>query len=195
MPKVGMEPIRRRQMIDATMACILQDGVGKASMQRIARHAGITSGLIVHYFDDKDGLLEAVYRDLYRRLGAETQRRLLNAKSPAQRLKEILDAQVCDEMLQPEVVATWCAIYTKIPEKPALARLERLYERRLKSNLVHALRQLGLSRQEATEISEELMSLIDGLWLNLANRIGLQAENARRILNRYLKHRVPVLEI
>ena len=190
-----MEPIRRRQMIEATMACILQDGVGKASMQRIARHAGITSGLIVHYFDDKDGLLEAVYRDLYRRLGAETLLRLRRAKSPAKRLKAILDAQVCDEMLRPEVVATWCAIYTKIPEKPALARLERLYERRLNSNLVHALRQLGLSRREATEIAEELMSLIDGLWLNLANRIGLQAANARRILYRYLKHRVPALEV
>ena len=194
MPKVGMEPIRRRQMIDATMTSILEDGIGKASMQRIARRAGLTSGLIVHYFDDKDGLLEAVYRDLFRRLGADTLQRLRKAEIPAERLLALLEAQVSDEMLRPEVVATWCAIYAKIPEIPALARLERAYERRLTSNLVHVLRQLGHTREAATEISEELMSLIDGLWLNLANRISLEPEDARRILFRYLYHRVPSLK-
>ena len=36
MPKVGQEPIRRQQMIEATMACIRDEGVNRATMQRIA---------------------------------------------------------------------------------------------------------------------------------------------------------------
>lgn len=72
MPKVGMEPVRRRQVIDATMECIHKEGMARTSLQRIARYAGITSGLILHYFDGKEGLFEAVYRDLYQRLATET---------------------------------------------------------------------------------------------------------------------------
>ena len=193
MPKIGMEPIRRRQMIAATMACIHQDGISKASMQRIARRAGLTSGLIVHYFDDKDGLLEAVYRDLYRRLGEDVRSRLRTARRPAERLIAILEAQVSEEMLKPEIVATWFAICAKIPETPVLRRLEHIYDKRLQSNLLYALKGLDLDNEDALGITEELMALIDGLWLNLANPISLTPDKAREILFRYLKVRLPQL--
>lgn len=191
MPKVGQEPIRRQQMIEATMACIREEGVTRATMQRIARRAGLTSGLIVHYFADKSGLLEAVYRELYRRLGEATRTRLAKATTAFERLDAILDAQLSEEMLRPDITATWCAIYALIPENPALARLERAYERRLASNLTVALRGIGLPKATAADVAEELMSLIDGLWLNLANRIGLTPARAQAILRRYLDSRAP----
>lgn len=191
MPKVGQEPIRRQQMIEATMACIREEGVTRATMQRIARRAGLTSGLIVHYFADKSGLLEAVYRELYRRLGEATRTRLSKAATPREKLDAILDAQLSDEMLRPEIAATWCAIYALIPENPGLARLERAYERRLSSNLTVALREIGLPKAAAADVTEELMSLIDGLWLNLANRIGITPARAQAILRRYLDSRIP----
>lgn len=193
MPKVGQEPIRRQQMIEATMACIREEGVNRATMQRIARRAGLTSGLIVHYFTDKAGLFEAVYRELYRALTEVTRKRLDAAKTPAEKLNAILDSQLCDEMLQPDVMATWCALYSLVPESPDLARLERAYERRIESNLIAALRELGLPKTESINITEELMSLIDGLWLNVSNRIGVTPAKARAILRRYVSIRIPVI--
>lgn len=193
MPKVGMEPIRRRQVIDATMACILEEGMSRASMQRIARRAGITSGLILHYFDDKNGLFEAVYRDLYRRLGEETLQRLKQAATPTERLYAVMEAQVSDEMLQPQTVATWFAICAKIPEIPELARLERANARRLTSNLVYTLKQIGLSRSDSADIAEEFMALIYGLWLSLANRTPITPQKARDILLRQIRARLPQL--
>jgi transcriptional repressor BetI len=193
MPKVGQEPIRRQQMIEATMACIREEGVNRATMQRIAKRAGLTSGLIVHYFTDKAGLFEAVYRELYRAHQDQIQKRLVKAKTPAERLNALLDAQLCDEMLQPDVTATWIALYALVPDSPVLARLERAYERRLQSNLLSMLQDIGLSRGEANNVAEELMSLLDGLWFNVANRIGITPAKARAILRRYISIRIPII--
>ena len=69
MPKVGMEPIRRQQLIQATMAAIHEVGLADATIMRIARHAGVSAGIISHYFGGKDGLLEATMRQIQHDLG------------------------------------------------------------------------------------------------------------------------------
>ncbi|MEM7426408.1 MAG: transcriptional regulator BetI [Pseudomonadota bacterium] len=195
MPKLGMEPIRKRQVIEATMRCIHEDGMARTSLQRVARNAGITSGLILHYFDDKEGLFEAVYRDLYKRLAGETVSRLKQSATARERFFAVLEAQVCDEMVEPRVVATWFALAAKAPETPSLARLERANARRMNSNLIHILKRLGLSRVEAAEIAEELLALIYGLWTNLAHKTIADAEAARTVLYRYVRARVPLSEL
>jgi TetR/AcrR family transcriptional repressor of bet genes len=50
MPKVGMQPIRRQQLIEATLTAIDQVGMGDASIALIARLAGVSNGIISHYF-------------------------------------------------------------------------------------------------------------------------------------------------
>ena len=195
MPKLGMEPIRRRQMIDATKACILEEGPSRASLQRIARRIGVTQGLISHYFGERDALFEEVFRDIYRDVARETARRLSRARTPSGRLLAVLDAQISDATLSPEAVATWFAICVKIPHSAVLMRLERIYDRRLASNLAHALKLMGRSPKDAREIAEELVILIDGVWLNLANPVSLPRSRARRILVRNLKARVPELAV
>ena len=64
MPKLGMQPIRRRQLIDATIASIHEDGFANTTISGISRRAGLSSGIVAHYFDDKAGLLEATMRKL-----------------------------------------------------------------------------------------------------------------------------------
>ena len=57
MPKLGMRPIRRRQLVDAAIASIHQYGLGETTIARIAEKAGVSPGIIHHYFADKDDLL------------------------------------------------------------------------------------------------------------------------------------------
>ncbi len=76
MPKVGMQPIRRRQLIDATLATINDVGINDATIAQIARRAGVSTGIISHYFKDKNGLLEATMRDVTRQLREAVARRL-----------------------------------------------------------------------------------------------------------------------
>ena len=46
MPKLGMQPIRQRQLIDATLAAINEVGMHDATVAQIARRAGVSTGII-----------------------------------------------------------------------------------------------------------------------------------------------------
>jgi AcrR family transcriptional regulator len=50
---------RRRQIIDGLRAAILKHGLAEASVQRIAKEAGLPAGLVHHYFESKEDLLIA----------------------------------------------------------------------------------------------------------------------------------------
>ncbi|SRR5258708_36787762 len=57
-PKVVED--RREQIIDAAMLVFSQKGFVRATNKDIAREAGITPGLIYHYFESKEALLTAI---------------------------------------------------------------------------------------------------------------------------------------
>jgi TetR/AcrR family transcriptional repressor of bet genes len=109
----------------------------------------VTPTLILHYFDDKDRVIEAVYRDLYSRLARDTLDRLHQAKTPRARLTAVLEAQVSPGMVSKDVVTAWFALSAIATDKPSLKRMERINAARLVSNLVHALRQLGFDGPDA----------------------------------------------
>lgn len=54
---------RREQIIDAAMRIFAQKGFAKATNKDIAREAGITAGLIYHYFKSKEDLLKVVIEE------------------------------------------------------------------------------------------------------------------------------------
>ncbi|MEK6214827.1 MAG: transcriptional regulator BetI, partial [Vibrio fluvialis] len=66
MPKVGMPDIRKPQLVQATMAVIERVGLHAASIALISREAGVSTGIINHYFGGKHGLLEETMRAILR---------------------------------------------------------------------------------------------------------------------------------
>jgi len=70
-PKVVED--RREQIIDAAMHVFAQKGFSRATNKDIAREAGITPGLIYHYFESKEALLNAI----------------IEGRSPVQAMREI----------------------------------------------------------------------------------------------------------
>jgi AcrR family transcriptional regulator len=57
-PKVVED--RREQIIDAAIRVFSQKGFSRATNKDIAREAGITPGLIYHYFESKEAVLKAI---------------------------------------------------------------------------------------------------------------------------------------
>ena len=75
MPKVGMEPIRRKTLIEAAIAAIHDKGSLDVTISQIARHAGVSQGLAHHYFGSKEALLLAAMRHLLSEYGAAVRMR------------------------------------------------------------------------------------------------------------------------
>nr|ACF98206.1 putative transcriptional regulator BetI [uncultured bacterium 1114] len=187
MPKLGMEPIRRRQLIDATISSIGRYGYGEATVQRISRAAGVSSGIIHHYFGGKDELLEASMRALLAELRREVVERLARATGPRARLEAIVDGNFAPSQFDPPVVAAWLVFWSQARHEPRLARLQRLHQRRLHSNLHHAFAQ-AVSPATATQAAKGLAALIDGLWLSAALSGAQDIDQARAIAHRFLDH-------
>lgn len=72
-PKVVED--RREQIIDAAMRAFSQKGYTRATNKDIAREAGITPGLIYHYFENKEALFKAI-------IESRSPLRLLNSLPP-----------------------------------------------------------------------------------------------------------------
>ncbi|MFC5711582.1 TetR/AcrR family transcriptional regulator [Thalassorhabdus alkalitolerans] len=64
-PKVGMEPIRRKQVIEAAKACMLSKGFDHFSIKDVAEKAQLSTGVIYHYFKNKQDLYVHVLKDSF----------------------------------------------------------------------------------------------------------------------------------
>jgi transcriptional repressor BetI len=192
LPKLGMEEIRRRQLIEATIASIHDVGFSEASVQRIAAKAGVSAGIVHHYFEDKGELLEATLRQLGANLSVSVIRRLRSAKNAGHRLMAVVDGNLGPELFTPEAVSAWLAFWSQVPTHPRLARIQTIIIRRLHSNLVHALRPF-LREPEVQNVAQDLACLIDGMWLRAAlSRRGPDGVDARRAAIDFLTHRLNI---
>lgn len=54
----------REQIIDAAFELFANEGYSKTSIAAVAKKAGISKGLIYHYFDSKKAILEAIFDQL-----------------------------------------------------------------------------------------------------------------------------------
>jgi len=54
------------QLVEVTIDSLAEVGFVGTTLAEIAGRAGVSPGLVAHYFGDKDGLLEATFRTLAR---------------------------------------------------------------------------------------------------------------------------------
>ena len=186
MPKVGMEPLRRRALIDATISAIGERGSLDVTMSEIAGRAGVSSALAHHYFGAKDELLQATMRHLLAELNADTRHALAAARTPRERVSAVIAVNFSDKQFQPETIAAWLAFYVEAQKSTALRRLLRIYAHRLHSNLMSGLTSL-MPRPGADQTAEGIAALIDGLYIRRALKDGTpNAGSAIAIIEDYL---------
>lgn len=186
MPKLGMEPLRRKALIDATISAIGERGSLDVTMSEIAGRAGVSSALAHHYFGAKDDLLQATMRHLLAELGGDTRAALRGAGSGQARVSAVIAVNFSEKQFQPETIAAWLAFYVEAQKAPELRRLLRIYARRLHSNLMSGLDRL-LPRAEAEHTAEAIAALIDGFYIRRALKDGNpNAGSAISIIEDYL---------
>lgn len=60
-----IEEARRRQILALAVEVLAEGGYAHASLARIAKHAGISKGVISYHFDGKDDLMTQVVIQLF----------------------------------------------------------------------------------------------------------------------------------
>lgn len=63
------DPAARQRIVDAALRLVAQHGVPAATMRGIALEAGVSTGAVTHYFDDKADVMSAVLRSNTSQIG------------------------------------------------------------------------------------------------------------------------------
>ena len=169
MPKIGMEPVRRKALVDATLRAVGDHGSLAVTMSEIARHAGVSAALAHHYFGSKERLVLEAIRSLLRQFRADAAAALSAAATPREKVSAVIRVSFHADQFAPETVAAWLAFYSEAQRSEAVRRLLVIYARRLNSNLVASLRAL-CPPADAMRIAEGAAAMIDGLYLRQALR-------------------------
>jgi betaine-aldehyde dehydrogenase len=190
-PSGELEDSRRGQLVAVTVDSLAELGYASSTLAQIAGRAGVSPGLVAHYFGDKDGLLEAAFRSLVRRIGEQVRSRLARAHTPRSRIQAVIDANLAPAEFDQRTGRAWLAFWGQVVHAPRLKRVQRVYQRRTLSNLQHALNQF-LPGEEARSLAYMIAAMIDGVWLRatLSEWTEADSESARALLTAFVDDRL-----
>ena len=158
---------RRAALIEATLRCLRREGRDGLSARRIGAEAGISIGLINHYFPSKDDLVAAAYETLAERQLAM----LLEAAGdgdPVARLRGFIAAYFGPEILDRGVLRAWIVFWAMAFESEAVRaaheRSNGAFQAALRGLLADARGEPGEMPHLAGRATE-LSALLDGLWV------------------------------
>lgn len=162
--------VRRQALIEATARCLAEKGVGGTSVRAICSRAGVSAGLLTHYFDGVDALILATYRDVGEKVSAAMERAVEEAGSdPRERLWAYLSANFQPPVLDPNLLATWISFWSLNKTNPEIAATHAETYGGGRERMEVLLREAAphIPRPAARIAAIGLTAMIDGLWLEL----------------------------
>jgi betaine-aldehyde dehydrogenase len=185
------EDTRRRQLVEVTIDSLAELGYVGTTLAQIALRAGVSTGLVAHYFGDKDGLLDAAFRSLARRVGNQVRARLRQVSTPRGRIQAVIDANLAPEEFEQRTGTAWLAFWGQVLHVESLKRVQSVYQLRMLSNLRSSLKKL-VPADEAQRLAAMIAAMIDGVWLRAALSGWREAdsESARALLTAFVDGRL-----
>lgn len=162
---VGDHAARRAELLAAAISVIAQDGYARASMRKVARQAGCTTGALAYYFADKEELVTAVAQSLFDEFDRllDVRPEVVNIKAGIQRWLDWTTAHASD---------SWLALFQLLAHarhEPAFAAIFQQRYARFRQVLASILEQgqrQGIIRSDipADLLADQLSAISDG-WM------------------------------
>lgn len=162
------EDKRRLALVEATLALVAEGGAKTATVRAIAQRAGVTAGLIRHYFQGKDQLVTAAYRHLMERMTAESTAVLRAAPhDPHARLAAFVAAALKPPVVDPEALILWATFLQETYRDPAMKDTHSQTYLGFRDMLQDLIAALPTQRDEASlrRLAIACTAVIDGLWM------------------------------
>ena len=175
--KRAPEAERRRDLIEATLDCVSEFGLQGTTVRSVAVRAGVTNGLIRHYFAGKDQMIQAAYRETIAGMTRPAEAAVESCDGPAtERLRRFLVASLSPPAIDARTLSLWASFISLIHVDRTMAEIHREGYRGFRdivATLVAAIfKEAGqpLSPRACQRHAFTINAVIDGLWLegNLA---------------------------
>lgn len=167
---IRQRPDERRQgLLEATARCLAEKGAAGVSVRAICAQAGVSPGLLGHYFA---GVSDAIGQT-YRWTGAQVADALQAAveaagNHPRARLLAYLTASFRPPIANPELLGTWVAFWSLTRSDPAIAAIHAEIYGEFRHGIERLITAAYPALPDARLPAVALTALIDGLWLELS---------------------------
>jgi TetR/AcrR family transcriptional repressor of bet genes len=184
---------RRQSLIEAVSRCLARDGAAGVSVRRICAEAGVSPGLLRHYFS---GVSEAI-AETYRWTGAQVADALETATSqagpdPHERLIAYLTASFRPPIASDELLATWIAFWSLTRSDPLIADVHAQIYSDFRIGIERLIADYRPELTDRCLPAVALTALIDGLWLELSlGHAPFTADEASGLAGKWLDALLP----
>ncbi len=159
---------RRHDLIEATLDCIAEFGLKGATLRQIAIRAGVTAGLVRHYFDSKDQMVAEAYRAV---IASLTEKAEVVKGDPETRLREFIVINLTEPVANSRSLSLWAAFISQVRVDATLAAIHREGYLSFRNALEGLLADFLIARGqtpadgECRRLAIAINGLMDGLWL------------------------------
>ncbi|MBY8974295.1 TetR family transcriptional regulator C-terminal domain-containing protein [Rhodobacteraceae bacterium NNCM2] len=188
---------RRQQIIEATKRSIVQNGLAQTTLATVAKEAGLSQGVAVFYFKNKQTLLGEVLSHQY----AEYQKCWEKAREEAgpcptdqliAMVRADFDRSVCDM----DSLVVWHAFWGEASARPHFSAIADSYDTARFDAMTEVcaavLAELGRPTDDAPALATAIDALTDGLWLRIhLSTAEMDHEEALGLAARFLAASLP----
>ncbi|WP_231728185.1 TetR/AcrR family transcriptional regulator [Sphingopyxis sp. H050] len=175
---------RRADLVEATTAVLAQAGLAGTNVRAICAKAGVSPGLLRHYFAGIDDLVAATYQATSDRMDAIFAAAVADAGAdPRVRLTAYLTASFRPPVTDPELLGAWTAFWALARSDARMAAIHAESYAGYRERLGELLAACGAA--DADRLAIMLTAMVDGLWLELSLDAGsFGAEAAAQMVER-----------
>ena len=167
-PKAGIhEAVRRAQILCAARRCIVALGYERVTVRDVAADAGVSTGTVVHYFGDKDSVLEAALLDKVQDTGLALRAALTGANTAWERLERLVEASLPASDEVRDEWRLWLTFWGEATRNERLravsARQHRRWTRFLMRTITDGIAAGEFAPVDPAVIAAQAAALVDGL--------------------------------
>lgn len=186
---------RRQQITQGLMTVMAERGYEKASIQAIAKAAGLSSGLIHYHFKSKQEILVELTNSLVAIAESRYEQQLTDdVTSSEDKLNAIIDSALAlDKSADPATMSAWVCIASEAIKQKEVKDIYQTIMAKYQNLLIGLIteidreKQLSISRQEIKNLATMILASISGAFQLAAASTDLHTDYAANTLKDLIK--------
>jgi AcrR family transcriptional regulator len=188
---------RRRQLIEATIDSIVEHGLSATTLATVSDAAGLSQGVAVFYFRNKQTLLAETLKYHYEEYNKIWQSAVAAAPDdPVEKILALVGADLDERICNRRHLALWNSFWGEAKARPTFAEICDSYDSEHGEVLLAFCKQAeGLIADpswSAETLAEALDTLTDGMWIRMhVTPDAMDKAAGRRLVGRFLATLLP----
>ena len=188
---------RRKEIVIAFYEVSKEFGLENVSIAKLAKHLGISKGLVMHYFETKEHILEALNTYILEAyitfINDNTPNKIESKEALEEFVKKMFSRQWSDYVDDSVFYSLYALVFRNSKVNTSFKKFSNSLRQVLKTKLESAKEQNIIENVNLDELNEIIFALIDGAYFYLATQ-NLDSKSYDKHSAIYIKHIISLMK-